>query len=117
VEQYYSNQYIIYIVNSILTNQRSFARWEKRRIHKNGNIVWVDISTTLQIGSDGKPKCFISSIIDITKNKMAKENLRASMQLTNSIIDSSPSLFYLFDLDGKIIHVNQNFESILGIPT
>lgn len=48
---------------------------------------------------------------------MAKENLRASMQLTNSIIDSSPSLFYLFDLDGKIIHVNQNFESILGIPT
>jgi PAS domain S-box-containing protein len=55
------------IVNSILSGERNTARWEKRYIHKNGSVVWVDINTSLFHDNDGKPLYFITSIIDITK--------------------------------------------------
>jgi PAS domain S-box-containing protein len=55
------------IVNSIISGEKTTARWEKRYIHKNGKIVWVDINTSLYHDKDGKPLYFITSIIDITK--------------------------------------------------
>ena len=53
-------------------------RWEKRYIHKNGNIIWVDISTTLHRDTKGKPEYFITSIIDITERKRTLEKLESS---------------------------------------
>ena len=35
-------------VQQILVGEIESARWEKRYIHKNGEIIWVDISTVLQ---------------------------------------------------------------------
>lgn len=64
------------IINSIISGEKVSERWEKRYIHKNGNIIWVDISTTLQRDLVGKPLFFNTSIIDITRQKLADEQLR-----------------------------------------
>jgi PAS domain S-box-containing protein len=66
------------IINSIISGETASARWEKRYIHKNGNIVWADISTSLQRDKDGKPVYFITSINDITDRRTAEEDLRES---------------------------------------
>ncbi|MEI6091391.1 MAG: PAS domain S-box protein [bacterium] len=63
------------IINSILAGEKPSMRWEKRYIHKNGNIVWVDLSTFLQRNSKGKPQYFITTIQDITERKKAEEAL------------------------------------------
>lgn len=69
------------IVKSIISKERSSARWEKRYIHKNGNIIWCDINTSLQYDGNGNPSYFITAIIDITEKKQAEENLKESERL------------------------------------
>ena len=63
------------IVRIILKGNKRSLRWEKRYIHKNGDIIWVDITTTLQRNRDGKPLYFITTVIDITEKKRAEEQI------------------------------------------
>ena len=63
------------IVKEILSGRKTRARWEKRYIHKDGHIVWTDISTVLQRDKDGKPLNFITTINDITKQKEIKDEI------------------------------------------
>ena len=63
------------IVKSILSGEKLYDRWEKRYIRKNGDLVWVYISTTLQRDKQGKPLYFITSIFDITERKLAEQEL------------------------------------------
>jgi PAS domain S-box-containing protein len=62
-------------LDSVISGERTTSRWEKRYIHKNGNIVWVDASTSLQRDNESKPLHFITAIIDITERKRAEEKL------------------------------------------
>lgn len=57
------------IIQSLLNGEAEKASFEKRYIHKNGNIVWVDVSTYLQRDKENKPQFFITTIIDITERK------------------------------------------------
>lgn len=63
-------------LNSIVSGEKASMRWEKRYIHKDGHIVWSDISTVLQRDNLGNPLYFITSIQDITDRKQNEEALR-----------------------------------------
>lgn len=81
------------IISSLISGEREFARWEKRYIHKNGNIVWVDISTTLQRDNSDKPLFFNTSIIDITDRKVAEEQIRIlSKELEQKVVERTIEL-------------------------
>lgn len=62
--------------DSILSGKFNSRRWEKRYVHKNGHIVWVDVSALLQRDSEGNPKYFITNIQDITDKKRAQEEIK-----------------------------------------
>jgi len=62
-------------LNSIISGEVTSKRWEKRYIHKDGHIIWADISTILQRDSEGKPLYFITSIQDITESKNAEKEI------------------------------------------
>ncbi|MDR3652988.1 MAG: PAS domain S-box protein [Paludibacter sp.] len=94
-------------INQILNGEKESARWEKRYIHKNGNIVWVDISSTIQRDLEGKPLYFITSIIDITDRKFALENLRQSEDRYRSLFQRNYSVMLILNPDnGNIIDAN-----------
>jgi PAS domain S-box-containing protein len=57
------------IFDSIFSGEKNYARWEKRYIHKNGNIVWADISSTIRRDNIGNKLYVITFINDITKRK------------------------------------------------
>ncbi|MDZ7762820.1 MAG: PAS domain S-box protein [Melioribacteraceae bacterium] len=69
------------VVKSLISGEIKTGRFEKRYIHKNGNIVWVDVSTYLQKDENGEPQFFITSTIDITERKKAEEALRQSEEM------------------------------------
>jgi PAS domain S-box-containing protein len=81
------------IINSILSGEKTSVRWEKRYIHKNGNVIWVDISTTLQRDKKGNPLYFITTINDLTKRKQDEEE---KSKLLN-VIENSLNEIYIFD--------------------
>ncbi|MDD4921081.1 MAG: heavy metal translocating P-type ATPase [Bacteroidales bacterium] len=66
-------------LKSIISGEKTAMRWEKRYIHKEGNIVWVDISTVLQRDHHGEPLYFITTIQDITEQKKIAEDLEKRM--------------------------------------
>ncbi|HPF51546.1 MAG TPA: PAS domain S-box protein [Draconibacterium sp.] len=102
------------ILDSIIAGEIKTARWEKRYIHKNGNIVWVDISTTLQRDNNGKPQYFITTIIDITAKKLAEENLFSSKQILEGIFNTLPVRIFWKDKDLNYLGCNKAFADDAG---
>jgi len=66
-------------IRVLLADEQSICRFEKRYIHKNGEIVWADISTTLLRDNHGTPLHLITSIVDITDRKKAEEQLKKTL--------------------------------------
>ncbi len=83
------------IINSILTTDKSSARWEKRYIHKLGNIVWVDICTSLLRDEKGNPLYFITTITDITERKLAEIKLEKLTRLYAVISQVNQTIVHL----------------------
>lgn len=61
-------------IRCLLGNEQSTYRMEKRYYHKNGQVVWVDLSTTLLRDDDGAPLYFLTSMADITERKRVEED-------------------------------------------
>src|SRR5690606_29481461 len=48
---------------------------EKRYVNKGGEIIWCQLSVSLVLNEDDRPKYFISQIQDITQSKKARQEL------------------------------------------
>jgi PAS domain S-box-containing protein len=68
------------ILNSFLEGRKESARYEKRYLHKNGNVVWTEIITTLLRNNAGEPKYFMTNINNITERKKAQEILENTLK-------------------------------------
>ena len=90
-------EYNLKIINSMLSSELSSARWEKRYIHKKGDIVWADICTSLLRDDEGNPLYLITSIIDITDRKLNEKKILESQALLKSIIDSTSDMIWSVD--------------------
>lgn len=62
-------------IDSLITGQRNSARFDKRYLHKNGSVVWADVSTTLRRDQNGKPLYFMTAAVDISTRKMLEITL------------------------------------------
>lgn len=51
---------------------------------------------------------------DITASKQAGDQIQAEKFFSDSLINSLPGIFYLFDQDGRFSRWNKNFETISG---
>jgi PAS domain S-box-containing protein len=54
-------------------------------------------------------------LIDITERKRMEQELRDGQRLLQDIIDSSPSIIFIKDRDGKFITINAPLEKMLGM--
>ena len=51
---------------------------EKRYLHKSGQVLWGEVSSTLIHDANGKPSYFITQVLDIGERKRAEEELAKS---------------------------------------
>ncbi len=95
-------------LKSIQTQLKASGHWEGELIHlrRDGRLVTVASSWTLQRDEAGKPVSVIEMNYDITARKQAEEALAQSRQRLNAILDSS--------LDGVIVYdaVRDNFGKV-----
>jgi len=95
---------------SAFTTAEAPRSLEKRYIHKDGQIVWVNVSTALVRNPEGNPLYFISIIHNITEAKRAEEELL----LLKHSIDVHFDGAYWHDAEGKIVYVNDTGARALG---
>ena len=83
---------------------------EKRLIHKNGNIVWVDLTVKPKHNAIGEIESIIGVVQDITERKKAeKEIIRLA-----AVVEQAVESIVITDIDGTIRYVNAAFEKITG---
>ncbi len=63
------------IVQALLSEKNEQARFEKRYIHKNGDVIWADVSTYLQRDEKRDPQFFVTVVIDITERKRTEAEI------------------------------------------
>ena len=62
----------------------------------------------------GKPLRILGAMQDITEREMIKTQSIREKELSDSIINSLPGIFYLYDKNGNILRWNKNFETVTG---
>jgi len=90
------------IIEAMLAREYTYKRWGKRYIHKDGHIVWVDISTVLQYDNKGNPLYFITTIQDISERKQTEIVLIESEQKYRSIFENVQDVYFETELNGII---------------
>lgn len=50
----------------------------------------------------------------ITERKLAEEALRSERDLSNTVLESMPGIFYMYDENRKFLRWNKNFEHVSG---
>ncbi|MGH9436119.1 MAG: ATP-binding protein, partial [Terriglobia bacterium] len=63
------------LLHALRAGREVRAGVEKRQIHKDGRIVWTEVSVSVIRGSDGEPVRLISQIQDITQRKEVEATL------------------------------------------
>ena len=101
-------------IKSILKDEVNYTRWEKRYIHKQGYIVWVDIVTLLRRDRNGKPLDFITEIVDISQSKQAEKKLEESEFRYRSLVNTGQALIWTSGLDKKCNFFNEIWLAFTG---
>jgi len=86
----------------------SFSR-QRRMIHRNGTIVEVEVN--VKKIADGR---IMAIARDISERKRAEELIRKERDLSDSVINSLPGMFYLMTKDLKYLRWNKEFELVSG---
>ena len=89
---------------------------DKRYIRKDGGIVWIALTVTIQRDASGVPLYFISIVRDMTARKQAEEALRASEERFRTITTTAQEGIWAVDREGKTLFVNPRMAELLGMP-
>lgn len=101
-------------IQSILKGEVDFTRWEKRYIHKDGHIVWVDIITALKRDEKKNPLYFITEVMDITQGKRIELELKESEYRYRSLANTGQALIWTSGLDKKCNYFNEIWLAFTG---
>ena len=101
-------------VRRVLAGKLRTYSMEKRYFHKDGRVVWINLTVSLVRKLDGTPDYFISVIEDITQRLRAEQALRAERDFTGAVLDTIGSIVVVLDRDGRIVRFNRACEQITG---
>jgi PAS domain S-box-containing protein len=86
-----------------------------RSYRKNGSMFWNELSVSPVRDDDGIINHFIGITEDITERERAQRALRDSESRMQAILDNSPAVIYLKDLQGRYLLVNRQFETLFHV--
>lgn len=102
------------LLKDLFEGKETSARFEKRYFHKNGSIVWVDITTNLMLDGERNPLYLISTIIDITERKRIARELERNEAQLHTLVQTIPDLIWSKDNNGVYLACNLVFERFFG---
>jgi two-component system, sensor histidine kinase and response regulator len=103
------------LLNLVLAGERDSYVLEKRYVHAGGAIVWTLLSASAVRDDAGGVRYFVRQLQDISARKRAEQELRASRQQLQAILDNTPAVVYVKDLDGRYLLTNRRHEQLFHI--
>ncbi len=90
-------------------------RMEKRYIHKNGSVVWADISVTPVRDQNSSIVKLIGAGFDITDRRRMQESLQEREETYRNFTENSPDIIARFDRNLRYIFVNSAIRQYTGL--
>jgi PAS domain S-box-containing protein len=87
---------------------------EKRYVRKNGSIVWVNLTVSMQRDGSGAPRHYVSIIEDISERKRAEAELRGANEQLQLVTDNMPIGVSRCSRDLRYVWVSRAYAGWLG---
>ncbi len=97
-----------------VVNTRPSQRAEFRFIGREGEIFSLESVLTAVRGDDGRAGKVLMVSRDITDRHQAAAIVRQEKEFSDTLINSMPGIFYLYDARRKILRWNNNLETVTG---
>jgi PAS domain S-box-containing protein len=101
-----------------LSEERAYAKFEKRYLHKNGETVWAAVSASLVRDSQENPLYFVSQILDITERKQAEQALKEREGTLRAIFEGAENISFIItdaqDPVPNVLEFSPGAEKIFG---
>jgi PAS domain S-box-containing protein len=105
------------LIKELLAGRRRSFAIEKRYLRANGTMVHALVHVSLMHGDGERPLYFLCQLVDITERRRAEAERRASEERLQAVIDNSPALIIVKDLEHRYLLVNRRWEELFGIPS
>jgi PAS domain S-box-containing protein len=92
---------------------------EKRYLHKNGNLIWVNLTVSLIRDPIGKPMYVIGVVKDISESKQAELELFQVKERLQFLISSSPAVIFSSKVSTErfyTTYISENVINLVGYP-
>ncbi len=96
----------------LISGETKSYNLEKRFVHKNGSIVWANITRTAIFNNQDEIKFFFTTVEDITERKSLALELQEQKDLLLGIFDILPVGISILNNEGKLISNNKKHLDI-----
>lgn len=112
------------MVKELISGKINKVKFEKRYVHKNGKIIYVQLSTALVRNPQLKPQYFITNVQDITESKKIQKALAESEIKYKALFENMTTGFALHEIicdqsgkpiDFKYLEINPAYEKLTGL--
>jgi PAS domain S-box-containing protein len=100
-------------VAACLEHPGQVMTWELRRVRKDGTMIWVRETAKAMRTAEGELAVLVVGE-DITQQKRAEDELRASEARFRTLVDHATDAFFLHDERGILVDVNRQACESLG---
>jgi len=101
-------------IDDISKHQSKEARFVKRYIKKDGEIIWCDVHTTLCTGVTDDT-ILLTTVIDITDKYIAQQRLIDERNMFQTFINATEDIVYLKNDSFKYVIANNQTSNFYGV--
>ncbi len=99
---------------ALLAEEISSYSIEQRCYHRQGHVVWVNLTSSLMRQEDGQAKHFLKVMEDITERKRSAAARLEAEKRFRRVLDTTAEAVITVDASQRIILFNQSAERIFG---
>ena len=88
---------------------------DKRYIRKDKSIVYTTIYAACHRSPTGKLRHLLTSVVDVTEQKLAEKALKENEAIFSSFLENSPVYVFFKDKNVRSIRLSKNYEQMLGM--
>ncbi len=104
------------MIRDVLADRCTGYRLEKRYFHKDGRIIWIQLTTTLARGPDGSPRCFVSHVEDITCAMHDREKLQKLSERLQLATETAGLGVIDYDIAQGTATWDEHMFALYGLP-
>jgi PAS domain S-box-containing protein len=102
-------------VEALLAGTLKTYVMEKRYRHRDGHMVWTNLTVALQRDEAGAPNRFISVVEDIADRRAMEAALQDSMARFRNLVEALPQMAFVTGPDGQVAFHNRRWSDYSGL--